>query len=101
MADVDGKWKTIVNSSMGAQEAVLFVKSSGDTFTGTWDSAGSSVNVQNGKVDGDEMSWSANVTTPFPMMLVCKATVDGNSMTGTVKAGSFGTFPMIGTREPT
>ena len=32
------------------------------------------------------------------MTLDCKATVDGDALTGSVTAGMFGTFPMNGTR---
>jgi hypothetical protein len=32
------------------------------------------------------------------MTLECTATVDGDKIDGSVKAGMFGTFPMTGTR---
>ena len=35
---------------------------------------------------------------PMPMMLECDATIDGDTLTGGVKAGMFGTSPMTGTR---
>ena len=54
--------------------------------------------MQDGKIDGDDLSWKASVTVPFPMTLECSATVNGDAMSGTVKAGNFGTFAMTGTR---
>jgi len=99
MANVDGKWKTIVDSPMGAQAGVLTLDASGDTLTGTWTEQGNEVAIQDGKVDGDALSWKVNVSIPFPMTLDCSATVSGDDMTGTVKVGNFGSFAMTGTRE--
>ena len=49
-------------------------------------------------VDGDTLTWKMNMTVPMPMTLDCDATVDGDTLTGNVKAGAFGTFPLTGTR---
>jgi hypothetical protein len=38
------------------------------------------------------------MTVPMPMTLDCEATIDGDTLTGTVGAGAFGSFPMSGTR---
>jgi hypothetical protein len=35
----------------------------------------------------------------MPMTLDFNGTVDGDKLTGTVKAGSFGSFPFTGTRS--
>jgi hypothetical protein len=93
----DGTWKTTINSPMGAQQGTLTVVTSGDTFTGKMDGAQGAQDVS-GKVDGDTLTWSASITTPFPMTLEASVKVDGDAMTGTVKAGSFGSFPLTGTR---
>jgi hypothetical protein len=42
--------------------------------------------------------WSAAVTTPMPMTLEFDITANGDALTGTCKAGSFGTFPVKGAR---
>ena len=93
----DGTWKTTINSPMGAQEGTLTVTTSGDTFTGKMDGAQGAQDIT-GKVDGDTLTWSASITTPFPMTLEATVKVDGDAMTGSVKAGSFGSFPLTGTR---
>ena len=51
-----------------------------------------------GEVDGDTLTWKQQMTVPMPMTLDCTATVDGDTLTGTVGAGAFGSFPMSGTR---
>ena len=35
----------------------------------------------------------------MPMTLDCKATVDGDTITGSVGAGAFGSFPLTGSRS--
>lgn len=98
MANVDGNWETVTHSPMGDQKATLTVTSAGDSFTGTYAGAMGSTEIKDGKVDGDTLMWSLDITVPMPMTLTCKATVDGDAMTGTVTAGAFGSFPMEGTR---
>lgn len=98
MAAVDGTWDTIVKSPLGDQKSTLTVKSDGDTFTGTNSGAMGSVDIDDGKVDGDTLSWTMKMTVPMPMTLDCTATVDGDTITGQVGAGAFGSFPMTGTR---
>jgi hypothetical protein len=98
MANVDGSWNTVTKTPMGDQQAVLTVASSGGTFTGGFVGAMGSVDVKDGKVDGDTLSWVMDITVPMPLTLTCQATVDGDSITGTVTAGAFGSFPLTGSR---
>ena len=97
MAGVDGNWDVVVKSPLGDQKLTLAVKSDGDTFTGTGSGAMGSADVS-GKVEGNTLTWKQQVTTPMPMTLDMTATVDGDSMTGSVGAGAFGSFPLTGTR---
>ncbi len=98
MANVDGSWDTVTHSPMGDQKATLTVNSSGDSFTGNYSGAMGTTEINDGKVDGDKLSWSLNITVPMPMTLTVEATVDGDTIKGNVTAGAFGSFPMEGTR---
>ncbi|MBQ1500010.1 hypothetical protein ACQKOH_22400 [Sphingomonas sp. NPDC092331] len=98
MANVDGSWNTVVKSPLGDQAAVFTVTTDGDTFTGTFAGAMGNAEAKGGKVDGDKLSWTMDVSVPMPMTLTGEATVDGDSMAGTVTAGAFGAFPLTGTR---
>ncbi|UVO51599.1 hypothetical protein M0208_14205 [Sphingomonas sp. SUN019] len=94
---VDGTYDVIVKSPLGDQKSTLTVKSDGATFTGTNSGAMGSNDVS-GTVDGDTLAWKQEMTVPMPMTLDMTATVDGDTVTGTVGAGAFGSFPMLGTR---
>ena len=97
MSAADGNWKITINTPMGAQEVTAEIKTSGDTFSGKTSGRMGDSEVS-GKVDGDTLTWSANITQPMPMTLEFSATVSGDSMTGNVKLGAFGNAPLSGVR---
>ena len=93
----DGNWKITINSPMGAQEVNATITTSGDTFTGTTSGRMGEQTIE-GKVAGDTLTWSAAITQPMPMTLEFTATVAGDSMSGNVKLGAFGSAPLSGVR---
>ena len=95
---IDGNWSITVKSPMGDQVSTLSLKADGAALTGTQSAQGQTSPIANGKADGDSVSWSNSVTTPFPMTLEFTGTVSGDSLTGSVKAGNFGSFPFAGGR---
>jgi len=96
---VDGTWKITVNSPMGVQEGKLTLKTSGTTLTGSQSGQNGSMAIQNGKVDGNKLTWTADMTQPMAMKLEFSVTVAGDQMSGEVKAGAFGSSPLSGKRE--
>ncbi len=95
---VDGTWNITVNSPMGAQPSTLTLAADGATLTGTQSAQGNTQPIANGKVDGDTVTWSNSITTPFPMTLEFTGKVEGDTLNGSVKAGAFGSFPFTGGR---
>src|SRR3954469_23775359 len=95
---VDGKWEIVINSPLGAQKASLDIATNGSALTGTQQAAQGSGPLENGKVDGNNVTWSAKITSPMPLTLDFAGTVDGDKLSGSVKAGSFGSFPFTGNR---
>ena len=96
---VAGSYECVTKTPMGDQKSVLTVNVSGDSWTGTNAGAQGSLDVYDGKVDGNTQTWKMNMTVPMPMTLEGTATVDGDSITGSVKAGMFGSMPLSGTRQ--
>ena len=94
----DGKWEIVINSPMGAQKATLDIKTDGASLTGTQTAAQGSGPLENGKADGNSLAWSAKISSPMPLTLDFTGTVDGDKMSGSVKAGAFGSFPFTGNR---
>ena len=95
---VAGSYDCVVKSPMGDQKSVLSVNVDGDTWSGVNAGAQGSLDVYDGMVDGDTLTWKMDMKVPMPMTLEGTATVDGDTITGSVKAGMFGSMPMTGTR---
>jgi hypothetical protein len=95
---VAGSYDCVVKSPMGDQKSILTVNVDGDSWTGTNAGAQGSLDCENGKVDGNTITWTMDMKVPMPMTLEGTATVDGDTITGSVKAGMFGSMAMSGTR---
>ena len=96
---VAGTYECVTKTPMGDQKSDVTIVVDGDTFTGTNAGAMGSMEMENGKVDGNKLTWSMKMTVPMPMTLDCEATIDGDTLTGSVNAGAFGAMPLSGTRE--
>jgi len=96
---VAGTYEVVTKTPMGDQTSILTVAVSGDSFTGSNVGPMGSLEITDGSVDGQTITWSSQITVPMPMKLDCRATVDGDAISGTVTAGMFGSFPMNGTRK--
>ncbi|WP_284124586.1 hypothetical protein [Parerythrobacter aestuarii] len=96
---VAGTYNTTVKSPMGDQSGTLTINDNGDgTFSGNMAGAMGSMDIASGTVEGNTIKWSMDMTVPMPMKLDCEATIDGDSLTGAVNAGAFGSMPLTGTR---
>lgn len=95
---VAGSYDCVVKSPMGDQKSTLTVNVDGDTWSGSNAGAQGSLDVYDGKVEGNTLTWKMDMKVPMPMTLEGTATVDGDTITGSVKAGMFGSMPMSGTR---
>lgn len=98
MAKLDGDWDCVVKSPMGDQPFTFTVKTAGDRFSGRTAGQLGALEIDDGMVEGDVLSWSMPVPKPFPMTLKCQATISGDTLSGSVSAGPFGSFPVNGTR---
>ncbi len=96
---IAGTYECITKTPWGDQKSEFTIEVNGDTLTGKNTGAMGSMDLENGKIDGNKLTWSMKMTVPMPMTLEGEATVDGDTITGGVKAGAFGTFAMSGTRK--
>ncbi|MFN3819428.1 hypothetical protein [Blastomonas sp.] len=96
---VAGQYDCVTKSPMGDQKSVLTVNVDGDSWTGSNAGQMGALEITDGKVDGNTLTWTMDMKVPMPMKLEGTATVDGDTITGQVKAGAFGTMAMSGTRK--
>ena len=95
---VDGKWNITMKTPMGEQNGSLNFTSDGGALNGEMTGSTGTVAIEEGKVDGDKVSWHAKITSPMPMTLEFEGAVDGDSISGNVKLGAFGTSSFTGAR---
>ena len=95
----DGTWNMTMKTPMGEQAGTLTLATDGGTLTGTMSGPQGSLELEGGTVDGDALSWTVNMTSPMPIKIEATATVDGDTITGEAKLGTFGTAPFNGTRS--
>ena len=94
----DGTWNLTMNTPMGPQTGTLTLKSNGATLEGNMAGPQGTLDIEEGKVDGNSLTWVINMTQPMAMKLDFKAAVDGDKITGEVDLGSFGKATLEGTR---
>ena len=98
MASADGTWNITMDSPMGSQQATLTLVTEGASLSGKLAGPQGEMPFEGGTVDGDNLSWSISIEQPMPMQIETTATVDGDSLAGESKLGSFGTAKLTGTR---
>ena len=94
----DGSWNVKINSPMGAQEATMNLVTDGGTLSGTMEGPQGTQEFSGGTADGDNLTWTVEMTSPMPMTLEVSATVAGDDISGNVKLGNFGDATFAGTR---
>ena len=94
----DGTWNVTLNTPMGAQAGTLELATDGTVLTGTMSGPQGSMELENGTADGDNLSWTVNMTQPMPITIEATAAIDGDEISGEAKLGAFGTATFSGSR---
>ncbi len=94
----DGTWNITTNTPMGAQKGTLELATDGGALSGKMSGQQGEIELKDGTVDGNSVSWKADITSPMAMTLEFSGTVDGDSISGNVKLGAFGNASFSGSR---
>ena len=95
---VAGTYNVVTKTPMGDQSGTFTVVVDGDSFTGSVTNPMGTMDVQDGKVSGNTLTWKMDMKVPMPMSLEGEASVDGDAISGNIKAGAFGSMALSGTR---
>lgn len=95
---VDGSWTITIHSPMGDQRGVLDLAVHDGFLTGNAAAMGTRLELAEGTVDGDRVTFSMRVKRPMPMRLRFDLAVDGDDLHGHVVAGPFGKQQVTGHR---
>src|SRR5262245_6810653 len=95
---VDGNWNLTMSTPLGERKAMLSVKSAAGTLIGTTGVEGSSSEIFDGRIAGDDVAWKVSIKNPMPVTLAFRGKVSGDSMSGEMGVGPMGSFPFSGAR---
>jgi hypothetical protein len=95
---IDGNWNLTMQSPMGPRPVTAEFTSSGGTIGGNFTGAQGAAPVT-GTIDGNNVNFAATVQGPMGQMeLKFSGTLDGDSMSGTVAFGAFGSGTFTGSK---
>jgi hypothetical protein len=95
---IDGNWNCTMDTPLGERKVLLSLTANGSELSGTLSDGSAGTPIQDGRVEGDNASWKADINSPMSMTLEFTVTVTANEMAGSVKLGIFGSAPLRGTR---
>jgi hypothetical protein len=95
---VDGNWTIAMETPLGTRHASLALTAEGSTLSGTMSGEAGTTAIANGRVSGNDIAFTVDITQPMTMTLEFSAKVAGDAMTGSVKLGMFGNAPLAGKR---
>ena len=96
---VSGTWNVTMNTPMGSRDATLELTASDSDLSGRWSGQQGSTDFSGGKAAGDHAEWTVHVQGPMGAMdLGFAGDVNGDSISGTVQFGAFGSGTFSGTK---
>ncbi|WP_433191895.1 hypothetical protein ACQP1G_24450 [Nocardia sp. CA-107356] len=97
---IEGIWDLIIATPVGRVAPVIELRREGDAFVGFARGTDEEVPLHDVVVDGNQITWTQSVTRPMRLNLVFAVTIDGDTLTGTSKAGRLPSSKVTGSRRP-
>ncbi|RVX38761.1 hypothetical protein EDD27_1085 [Nonomuraea polychroma] len=94
----DGDWKITTHTPRGDFDWFISIVTTGESFTGTLDIVEDKMTLDEGRIDGNELTWTSTMKKPRVLKFTARATVEGDEITGEFKMGMFGNRPFEGRR---
>ncbi len=102
-ADPNGTWSYTTETPQGTSTGVIKIKNEGGSYSGTITSSMSGLETELNSiaVDGNSMTFAFGFNAGGGTMNIdVSLTIDGSDFEGTMSVGSFGSFPMKGSKDP-
>jgi hypothetical protein len=100
MTTFAGSWDVTIDTPIGQIAVVFDITDHDGAIQGTARSDAETVEFVEAVAEGDRLTWTQAVTVPMKLTLKFDVTVDGDTMTGTSKAGPmFPASKVNGTRS--
>jgi len=95
---VDGTWTITVKGPTGAESTTLVLETANGQLAGVQSGRGMSSTILDARVDNGKIFWINQITKPMKMKLEFTGTLEGQTMSGKVKAGFMGSYPFTGVK---
>ncbi|CAM5263040.1 hypothetical protein [Streptomyces xanthochromogenes] len=95
----EGLWDLTISTPVGRIDAVIELARQAGVLTGAAHGAGEHVPLDDITLDGDRLTWNQAITKPLRLNLAFAVTVDGDTLTGTSRAGRLPASKVIGRRR--
>jgi hypothetical protein len=97
---VEGVWDLSISTPIGRIKAAIEIVRESGVLIGTAHGAGERVPLGDVALDGDRLVWKQAITKPMRLNLAFAVTVDGDTLTGTSRAGRLPASKVTGRRRP-
>jgi hypothetical protein len=98
MSAISGEYEVSIATPIGEQRGTASFVAEGGAFTGRFESPLGGADITDGRLEGNDVSWTMEIKAPMKLRLDCQATIEGDALSGTVKAGPFGQLALSGKR---
>lgn len=102
-SSVQGNWSYFTETPQGTNTGKIKLKNVDGTYSGTITSnmSDKETEIKNVTVDGNKLSFTFDFQMGSNTMAIeVNLTIDGTSFDGSMSVGSYGSFPMKGTKDP-
>ena len=96
---VEGTWNLSISTPIGKIKSVIEIGRQGGVLTGSAHGAGEHVPLDEVALDDDLLTWKQAITKPMRLNLAFALTVDGDTLTGTSRAGRLPASKVTGRRR--
>lgn len=97
--EINGVWDLTIVTPIGRVQPVVELRTENGLLVGTAHGAGETLPLKDVALDGDRLTWKQSITRPMRLDLTFAVTVDGDTLTGTSKAGRLPSSKVTGRRR--
>lgn len=95
---ITGTWQLRIATPIGTQAVVLELTEHGGTIVGLAKGAAETTPLLDPVLEGNRLTWAQSITRPMRLNLKFDVTIEGDTLTGTSKAGKLPASKVTGTR---
>ena len=93
-----GCWNISISTPIGTQSAILELTENEGVVEGIAKGNAETTLLINPVLNGNRLTWKQSITKPMRLNLTFDVTIDGDTLTGTSKAGMLPSSKVTGTR---